>query len=141
MGNVLNFLWIWFSPYLTSPVTWGVFVFGLCIGSFMNVCIVRIPEETFWKHTRSVCPKCGAGIPFYLNIPLLSYLWLRGRAACCGTRISVQYPLVELGTAVLLVLLYWHYPFLNLDFTPWKLDGPNLIRFLHAALFSCILIV
>jgi leader peptidase (prepilin peptidase)/N-methyltransferase len=73
-----------------------VFIQGLCIGSFLNVCIYRVPESKSIVHPRSMCPKCDTLIPFYDNIPVFSYLWLRGRCRQCGVRIPLRYPLVEL---------------------------------------------
>ena len=77
-----------------------VFIFGAVVGSFLNVCIYRIPEERSIVIPGSTCA-CGQPIRFFHNIPILSWLFLRGRAACCGTRFSVRYPLVELITALL----------------------------------------
>jgi leader peptidase (prepilin peptidase)/N-methyltransferase len=114
----------------------GVFVFGLLIGSFLNVVILRAPPllEYDWRcqcrellqleadgserppgivYARSKCPECGHNIRAIENIPLVSYLVLRGKCAACKTRISPRYPLVELVTAVLFVLTIWHF-------------GPNL---------------
>ena len=84
------------------------FVFGAIVGSFLNVCIARIPNEESVIHPPSHCPKCKAAIPFYCNIPLLSYLLLRGRCRSCAERISPRYFLVELLTGLLAVALYYH---------------------------------
>jgi len=75
---------------------WMAFVFGLMIGSFLNVCIHRLPVSTSIVHPRSRCPHCGHPIRAFDNIPVLSYLLLRGRCRDCGTRISWRYPMVEL---------------------------------------------
>ncbi|HSO62619.1 MAG TPA: prepilin peptidase [Desulfobacterales bacterium] len=75
---------------------WVVFVFGLCIGSFLNVCIYRLPLSKSIVHPRSACPDCGHPIRAYDNIPVASYLMLRGRCRDCGVRIPARYPLVEL---------------------------------------------
>jgi leader peptidase (prepilin peptidase)/N-methyltransferase len=72
---------------------------GLMVGSFLNVCIYRIPLGKSIVFPGSGCPKCGKSIRFYDNIPVLSYLLLRGKCRFCGERISIQYPLVELLTA------------------------------------------
>lgn len=77
-------------------MTWAAFAFGLVIGSFLNVCIHRLPAGQSIVHPRSSCPGCGHLIRAYDNIPVLSYLLLRGRCRDCGTRISPRYPLVEL---------------------------------------------
>lgn len=81
-------------------------VFGLAIGSFLNVCIARLPEgRSLWR-PGSACPACGAGISWRDNIPVLSYLVLRGRCRSCGGKIAWQYPLVEIVTSGLFVLTY-----------------------------------
>jgi leader peptidase (prepilin peptidase) / N-methyltransferase len=76
-------------------------VFGLLWGSFLNVVIYRLPREMSVAHPPSSCGGCGARIKPYDNIPVLSWLILRGRARCCGARISPRYPLVELIGAAL----------------------------------------
>jgi leader peptidase (prepilin peptidase)/N-methyltransferase len=75
---------------------WMGFIFGLVIGSFLNVCIHRLPSSQSIVHPRSRCPQCGHLIRVYDNIPVLSYLILRGRCRDCGARISLRYPVVEL---------------------------------------------
>lgn len=84
-------------------------VFGAITGSFLNVCIYRIPEERSIIFPGSRCA-CGKPIPFYHNIPIISWLILRGRASCCGARFSLRYPAVELLTAVLFCWLWLIYP-------------------------------
>jgi leader peptidase (prepilin peptidase)/N-methyltransferase len=79
------------------------FVIGLCVGSFLNVVIYRVPRRESVVRPRSHCPACEAPIADRDNIPVLSWMLLRGRCRSCGARISVRYPLVELGTAVLFV--------------------------------------
>lgn len=114
----------------------GVFVFGAIIGSFLNVVILRIPPllEHDWKcqcrdlleleaveesrppgvvFSRSQCTHCGHGIRAHENIPLISWLVLRGRCSACKARISPRYPIIELLTAALFVITIWHF-------------GPNL---------------
>lgn len=83
-----------------------VFLFGLVVGSFLNVCILRIPERKSVVLPSSACPKCGAHIRPYDNIPVLSYLILRGKCRKCKARISPMYPLVELLTGVLFLGCY-----------------------------------
>lgn len=73
---------------------------GACVGSFLNVCIHRLPKDESVVTPGSRCA-CGQPIPWYLNIPLLGWLSLRGKARCCGATISARYPIVELLTAVL----------------------------------------
>jgi leader peptidase (prepilin peptidase)/N-methyltransferase len=75
-------------------------VLGLLVGSFLNVVVARVPQERSVVRPPSACPECGAPIAPRDNIPVLSWLLLRGRARCCGTAISIRYPLVEAGTAV-----------------------------------------
>lgn len=74
---------------------------GAAIGSFLNVCICRLPEGESVVSPRSRCPECGAAIGWRDNVPVVSYLLLRGRCRGCGTGISAQYPLVELTVAAL----------------------------------------
>jgi leader peptidase (prepilin peptidase) / N-methyltransferase len=108
-------------------------VLGLLVGSFLNVVIYRLPRimEARWQHEArdllslapvesaplslvkpaSACPACGVGIKPWQNIPVLSWLWLRGRAACCGVAIGVRYPLVELLTGLVSAACAWHFGF------------------------------
>jgi leader peptidase (prepilin peptidase) / N-methyltransferase len=74
------------------------FVFGCVAGSFLNVCIHRMPRDESIVHPPSHCPHCGYSIPWYLNIPLVTWCWLRGRCANCQAPISARYFLVELLT-------------------------------------------
>jgi leader peptidase (prepilin peptidase)/N-methyltransferase len=87
---------------------WGavVFLFGAVAGSFLNVCIHRWPREQSIVRPASHCPKCGKPLRWYHNLPLLSWLALRGRCAFCGECISVVYPAVEFLNAALWVLLW-----------------------------------
>ena len=83
-----------------------VFIFGSIVGSFLNVCIHRMPkgESVVWP--RSHCPKCQKRIPGYDNIPFISFILLRGRCRFCKERISLRYPLVELLAAFLTLALF-----------------------------------
>ena len=83
------------------------FVVGACIGSFLNVCIARWPRELSVVRPPSRCPRCGYRIRWYENIPLVSWLALRGRCRCCEEQISVQYPLVELTVALTWLVAFW----------------------------------
>jgi len=82
-----------------------VFVFGAVVGSFLNVCIYRIPAERSVVFPGSTCA-CGKPIPWYHNLPILTWILLRGRASCCGEKFSVRYPAIELLTG-LLFLASW----------------------------------
>ncbi|MHC5071891.1 MAG: prepilin peptidase [Planctomycetota bacterium] len=85
----------------------AVILLASCVGSFLNVVIYRLPEGTFFsKGSRSRCPHCGVAIRWFDNVPVVSWLLLRGRARCCGNRISLRYPLVEALTAGLMVALW-----------------------------------
>jgi leader peptidase (prepilin peptidase)/N-methyltransferase len=86
-----------------------IFLFGLVIGSFLNVCITRIPEEISIVSPGSRCPKCGTAIKPYDNVPVFAWLWLRGKCRACGAPISVMYPLVELATGLLFVAAFLEY--------------------------------
>ena len=119
--------------FLLSP--FGLGVLGLLIGSFLNVVVHRLPLilERGWKQEsadllgvaleaphdagpamtlatpRSRCPSCGHAIAWYENIPVASWLWLRGRCSACKTRISARYPLIELATGALFALTAWRF--------------------------------
>src|SRR5512147_1815789 len=80
---------------------------GLAVGSFLNVVITRLPRGEAMVAGRSRCPRCGAAIPWHDNVPLLSYLLLKGRCRFCGEPISWRYPAVELAGG-LLALALWH---------------------------------
>ncbi len=83
-----------------------IFLFGIVIGSFLNVCITRIPEEISIVSPGSRCPRCKAPIKAYDNVPVFAWLWLRGKCRTCGEPISPMYPLIELVTGLLFVAAY-----------------------------------
>ncbi|MEP7075894.1 MAG: prepilin peptidase [Acidobacteriota bacterium] len=91
-----------------------VFVFGAAIGSFLNVVIHRVPNEESIVFPNSACPKCGNAIKAFDNIPILSWMILRGKCRNCKEPIAVRYPLVELLTAVVFLIVYW-----KIGFTPY----------------------
>ncbi len=86
-----------------------IFLFGLIFGSFLNVCIYRLPKKQSIVWPGSHCPSCKNSIPFWQNIPVLSYIFLAGKCANCKFRISLIYPLVEILTGILLVVVWQHY--------------------------------
>ncbi|MCX6118055.1 MAG: prepilin peptidase, partial [Proteobacteria bacterium] len=114
-------------------------IIGSFIGSFLNVVILRLPEGTFLKHSRSVCPGCQKMIPIWLNIPIFGWIFLRGKARCCGMKISVQYPIVEFLTALMFGLSFMLFPYMSFNSTQYIFDLNQLIRFIHASLFVSIM--
>ncbi len=99
-----------------DPITpWFVFVMGAVVGSFLNVCIHRMPRDLSVVVPRSFCPHCKAKIPWYENIPLLSYLLLQGKCFRCRRPIAFRYFLVEL-TAALIAWLLWRQYGLSAEF-------------------------
>ncbi len=98
-----------FTPFfLVSAI---IFLFGAVFGSFLNVCIYRVPRGESIVKPRSRCPGCKQPIPAWLNIPILSYLMLRGRCRNCGQSISLRYPLVEALTGLIATGLFIVYGF------------------------------
>jgi leader peptidase (prepilin peptidase)/N-methyltransferase len=102
-----------------------VFAIGACVGSFLNVCISRWPAEESVVRPPSRCPRCGTGIAWYDNIPILSWLALRAKCRQCALPISGQYPAVELAIAVLWVLCVYAF-------------GPGFLA-IRVAIFATIL--
>lgn len=84
-------------------------LFGAMIGSFLNVLILRLPRDESIVFPGSHCPRCQTPIAWYDNVPLLSWLLLGGRCRHCRERISIQYPIIELTTALLWVAAVWYY--------------------------------
>lgn len=95
-----------FTEQAFPLLTVFVFVLGTCIGSFLNVCIWRLPRGESLVHPGSHCPRCGHEIRPWENIPLLSWLFLRGRCSSCRLPISVRYPAVEGATGILFLALW-----------------------------------
>ncbi len=101
----------------------SLFLFGSAVGSFLNVCILRMPKEMSIAYPASHCPVCKKPIPFYFNIPLISYIILGGKCRNCKTPISFQYFFVELITPLTAVLLYFFF----------GLSLPLLLSFIFSA--------
>lgn len=86
-----------------------IFILGLAVGSFLNVCAHRIPKKESIAYPPSYCTSCGNKIKAIDNIPILSYLFLGGKCRACGSRISLKYPLIEIITGTLWVATYYHF--------------------------------
>ena len=83
-----------------------IILYGLIIGSFLNVLIYRLPlEQSFFSPMRSTCPSCEKQIKWYENIPVISYVFLRAKCSFCKTKISIQYPIIELLSGFILLFL------------------------------------
>src|ERR1700733_14144887 len=104
----------------------AVFVLGLLIGSFLNVCIVRIPAGKSIVLPASACPKCGAPIKPYDNIPVLSFLFLGGKCRGCRTKISPMYPTVELLNGVLYLVCFLAFG-MTLETLKWAIFASLLL--------------
>ena len=91
-----------------------VFIWGLIWGSFYNVCIYRIPNKISIVTPPSHCPVCKHQLRWYDNIPIISYLLLRGKCRYCGTHISLRYPIIETVSGILNLIVYWKYPQLDI---------------------------
>ena len=102
-------------------------IVGLCIGSFLNVCIHRLPLKQSVVHPGSRCPDCGYALRWYDNVPVLSYAMLRGRCRSCSRPISAQYPVIEIVTAAIFVV-------------HWYVFGPTVMLPVRL-IFACALIV
>jgi leader peptidase (prepilin peptidase)/N-methyltransferase len=106
-------------------------IFGLLIGSFLNVCIYRWPRDLSVVKPRSFCPGCSAPIAWYDNIPVLSYLWLRGKCHHCSAPISWRYPVVEALTGITFFAIAATY-----GFTVEALRDATFVAILLALIFS-----
>ncbi len=96
-------------------ITSFVFFYGICIGSFLNVVIYRIPLRKSVSKGRSYCPICSTTLKWYDLVPIISYIAVKGKCRYCGARISKQYPIIESITGFGFVLLYLYFGF-NLSF-------------------------
>jgi prepilin signal peptidase PulO-like enzyme (type II secretory pathway) len=106
------------------------FIFGLLIGSFLNVVIIRLPVGKDLVKTRSACPSCGNNLRWFHNIPILSFLALKGKCGFCGTRISWRYPLIELSTGL---VSFWLMP----EILSTQSMAYYIFYFLIACIFIC----
>jgi leader peptidase (prepilin peptidase)/N-methyltransferase len=104
-----------------------VFIIGTIFGSFLNVCIYRLPKDKSVILPGSYCPKCKAPIKWYDNIPLLSYILLRGKCRSCSENISLRYPFVEIITGIIFLIFYLRF---------WV--TPDFFKFVF---FFCLLVV
>jgi leader peptidase (prepilin peptidase)/N-methyltransferase len=116
--ELINEEFPWFFACLVA-------ILGAIVGSFLNVCIYRIPAERSVISPGSAC-ECGSPIPFYRNIPVLSWILLKGKASCCGLPFSLRYPAIELLTAV---LFFW----------AWSIHSPTvaILGMLYISFLIC----
>jgi len=114
---------------LTHLIEILIFIFGICIGSFLNVCIYRLPaSKSIINPARSICPNCGNIIRFYDNIPVLSYLWLKRKCRYCNSPIAFRYFLIELTGGFFSLCIYFKF-------------GITIEAFLYYALISSLLVI
>ncbi|MGD8256878.1 MAG: prepilin peptidase [Desulfobacterales bacterium] len=112
-------------PYIME---FFAFVFGLCIGSFLNVCIYRLPVSKSIVHPGSMCPSCATPIKFYDNMPIISYLLLQGKCRQCKTKIPLRYPIIELLGGLFALGSYLKF-------------GPSLDAIIYFAFIASLLVV
>lgn len=103
-----------------------IFIYGLLIGSFLNVCIYRIPRDESIAFPASHCPNCNTNLKWYDNIPLFSYLALQGRCRYCKEKISAQYPIIEVMNAIIYLVLFYKFK-LSIDFISYALISSALL--------------
>ncbi|MEX0746113.1 MAG: prepilin peptidase [Phycisphaeraceae bacterium] len=115
--------------------------YGACVGSFLNVVIYRLPEGKSLVHPGSHCPKCGHKLAWWDNIPVLAWLWLRGKCRYCKTPISIQYPIIEAVCAALFAGLYCVYYLTELrpEFFYHGLEATWPALLLHLILIAALL--
>ena len=114
---------------------------GACVGSFLNVVIYRLPEGKSVVSPPSSCPKCGHGLAWYDNVPILGWIWLKGKCRYCSNPISIQYPIIEAVCALLIVALYFVYYMTSMrpDFAAPGLIGTWMVFIGHGVLISGLL--
>ncbi|HVT06844.1 MAG TPA: prepilin peptidase [Polyangia bacterium] len=126
------------AALLSSPLATAMAaVFGAVWGSFCNVVIARVPRRESIVRPASRCPSCGTPIRAADNVPILSYLWLRGRCRACGAAISARYPLVEALAALLAAAIWWK--FVAAD--PGEAAGVRVARFACYFAFAAVMLV
>jgi leader peptidase (prepilin peptidase) / N-methyltransferase len=112
------------EPFTTAVVA----LFGAAVGSFLNVCILRLPAKQSIVHPGSRCPRCHRALRWYENVPVVSWIALRARCAGCGHSIPVMYPLVELATAITFV-------------AAWKAFGPTSLLAARLVFLSALIVL
>ena len=116
-----------------------IFLLGVCVGSFLNCVVYRLKEGKGFLSGRSFCPKCKHKLSWQDLIPILSFFLLKGRCRYCKEKISWQYPLVEIATGTLFLLIFnFQFPIFN-EFLMFKLQ--NLLIFSYQLLITCFLII
>lgn len=110
-----------------------VFLYGIVIGSFLNVCIYRVPENTSIAHGRSHCMACNTQLKWYELIPLFSYIFLLGKCRTCRTKISIQYPLIELVNGVFYFFIFY--------INGWQEWSIILINSIHCMVVSALVVI
>lgn len=105
-----------------------VFIYGIIVGSFLNVCIYRIPLKESVVTTRSHCMRCGYKLKWYDLVPVFSYVFLRGRCRKCGDKISPQYPIIELLNGILWVLTFIY-------------TGINITSLIYSLVISALIVL
>lgn len=110
------------------PIYVLIFLYGIVIGSFLNVCMIRIPRKESIVTEASHCMKCGYRLRWYDLIPVFSYMILKGRCRKCGEKISPQYPVVELINGIVYLLIFF-------------IKGITITSLLISLLFSCLLVL
>jgi len=104
-----DYLQMFFLPQMQTPLAIFFLLIGMNIGSFLNVCIFRIPINKSIVFPPSSCMNCGKQIKWYENIPVLSYILLGGKCSNCKTKLSLQYPIIELLNGILYLFLFLYF--------------------------------
>lgn len=118
-----------------------IFFLGLIIGSFLNVVVLRLKANEQFAQGRSKCPNCGHCLCFWDLIPVLSFVFLGGKCRYCKAKISWQYPLVELATAIVFLIGCYHYNLQFLIHNFHSIFNSQFLNYIIYLVFSCFLIV